>query len=173
MQKELVRVYDKNKKPFSEYVDRNTLPKKGFYFNLVNIWIVDTKKNILIQKRSKNKILFPNLYECVAGAVIEDETILDAAIREVKEELNFSLLPNQFHQILVNNDHKICYFMTTYIVKLDNIDLNSIKFNKEEIDNIKLVSLEELSNMIENNLFTEDIKKRFKKIKPFIKKYSE
>ncbi|WP_412032576.1 NUDIX domain-containing protein [Malacoplasma muris] len=172
MKKELVRVYDKEQNMFSEYIDRRLLPIKGFYFHLVNIWIIiEKQKKILIQKRSKNKSLFPNLYECVAGAVTLDETILQAAIREVKEELDIDLQPHQLNKILFNVDNKICYFMTTYFVKLDQLDLSKINFNNNEIDEIKLVDFRKFKEMLKSNLFTYDIKKRFKKLKPFFKTY--
>lgn len=172
MKKELVKVYDKKLNPFPDYIDRKLLPIKGYYFHLVNVWIIDgINKKILIQKRSNKKSLFPGLYECVAGGVSLDESIIMAAIREVKEELNIDINSYELDKIYFNVDHKICYFMTTYFVKINNLDINKIIFNKEEIETIKFVDYKVLKQMLKANMFTYDIKKRFKHLKSFFKKY--
>lgn len=174
MSNELIKVYNKKNKPYDGYIKRSLLPIKNYYFNIVNVWIIDSNKNILIQQRSENKKLFPNKFECVAGATIQNETNLESAIREVKEELNINV--NQDQLIYLNKliYNKPCYFANTYILLLDYpIELDKIEFNKEEVKSIKLVNFIQLKQMVRQKLFSDDINKRFKKIKKHLKKYTK
>lgn len=169
--KEMIKVYDKNKTPFPDFVNRKLLPIRGFYFYVINLWVIDNFGNILIQKRSDAKKLFPNKYECVAGVVIKDESTKQAAIRELYEELNINAKEEQLIEINEFISKYPSYFTKTYILFVDEINIEDIKFNKEEISELKIINFKILKNMIKNNLFTDDIKIRFKKYKNKFRKY--
>ena len=63
----------------------------GEYRQSVHTWIMNSKGEFLIQKRSSNKKNFPNMWSQTGGAVDAGETTLQAALRECKEELNIDL----------------------------------------------------------------------------------
>lgn len=169
--KEMIKVYDKKKNPFPDYINRKLLPIRGFYFYIINLWVIDKVGNILIQKRSNNKKLFPNKFECVAGMVVEDETTKNAAVRELREELNIIAKEEQLIELNEFISNYPSYFTKTYILIIDKLNLNNIRFNNKEISEIKLIDFKLLKHMIKNNLFTDDIKIKFKKYKRKLKKF--
>lgn len=174
MSVELIKVYNKKNEPYNGYVNRELLPIKNKYFNIVNVWIIDINKNILIQQRSQNKKLFPNKFECVAGATIKDESIQESVIREVDEELGIKISSNQliFINKLIYN--KPCYFANTYFLLLNYpINIEKIDFNKNEVQSIKLIDYPKLKQMIKQKMFSDDINKRFKKLKKYFKLYTK
>lgn len=168
---EMIKVYDKNKNPFPDYINRKLLPIRGFYFYVINLWVVDKFGNILIQKRSDNKKLFPNKFECVAGMPIKNETTRQATIRELNEELSIFSKEDKLIKLHEYISSYPSYFTKTYILIIDKIDLEKINFNINEVSEIKVVDFKTLKLMVKNNLFTDDIKIRFKKYKYKFKKF--
>lgn len=63
------------------------------YHLVVHVWIVNSKGEYLISQRSANRPTFPLMWECVGGSVTAGEDSLQGAIRETKEEVGVSLLP--------------------------------------------------------------------------------
>ena len=60
----------------------------GFYHKPVWIWIVNSKNEVLVQKRASVKKSFPNYWDMPsAGHVAAGESSIEGAIRETEEEL--------------------------------------------------------------------------------------
>ncbi len=57
--------------------------------------IILQEKKILLVKRSEHTELFPNYWACPGGRIKGDETLEEAAIREVKEEVNLYFQPTK------------------------------------------------------------------------------
>lgn len=167
---ELVELYDENKVKIEGEYNRYDLPNNNTYYFAINIWIIIDNKNILIQKRSKHKKIYPNKWECVAGGVLSKETLLDACVREVKEEINLSIDKNNIKEINVLLQKEYRYFMHTYMINIDSKMLDQIKINKEEINEYKIVDYQTLIKMLENNEFSPSIQKRFNNYKECLKK---
>ena len=59
----------------------------GFYHKPAWTWVYNSKGEILIQKRSENKKMFPNFWDMsCAGHVDAGETVIEGVLREAKEE---------------------------------------------------------------------------------------
>lgn len=130
--------------------------EKGLIHTAVHIWIVNSKKEILIQKREKNRRFFPEHWDIsTAGHVSAGQTNIEAAIREVREELGLDFQESDFHLLctlwtdsLLNNGAFINReFNPVYVVRTD-IDVSQIKIQKEEVEAVKLLSLEEFKNWV-------------------------
>jgi len=79
--------------------DRSLFRYLGIKKNTVSLVCTDQKKNIWIQKRSPNKILFPNYWESTAsGAIGLNETASIAIIREAKEEAKIQLIESSLRK---------------------------------------------------------------------------
>lgn len=165
MKIELVELYDKNKIKIPGSYDRYNLPNNETYYFAINLWIIINNKKILIQKRSNTKKIYPNKWECVAGGVLLNETLVDACIRETREEINLFLDKNNIELINVSLQKEYRYFMHTFVTRINSNYLNNIKINKEEVSEWKEVEYQELIKMIENDEFSQSIKSRFKKYK--------
>lgn len=66
---------------------------EGFYHLVVHVWIRNSKGEYLISQRSANRPTFPLLWECAGGSVLQGETSIEGALREVKEEVGVDLEP--------------------------------------------------------------------------------
>lgn len=58
---------------------------------VVDAFIVDGEKRILMQKRSANRKLFPNMWDPIGGHLESNETIFQCLKREMKEESQMEL----------------------------------------------------------------------------------
>ncbi|MGO1044131.1 NUDIX domain-containing protein [Clostridioides difficile] len=72
-------------------IERDNPIEEGYYHLAVEVWIVDSNSQILIQKRSENKKTLPNIWGMTTGCIVSGEESLDGAIREAKEEIGIDI----------------------------------------------------------------------------------
>jgi isopentenyldiphosphate isomerase len=130
--------------------------KIGLWHRSAHIWIYNSKKEILLQLRAKEKPLYPNMWDIsVAGHVSAGEQPIQAALREIKEEIGLSVKESDlsFFKIIkhksIFRDIKNNEFYYVYFLKFDE-DINHLKLQKEEVQKIKFVSLTELKKELIN-----------------------
>ena len=70
-----------------------TIPQ-GFYHLSVSVWIVNKAGQFLLSQRHPDKT-FPLRWECTGGCALAGENSLQAAVREVREELGLVLDPQK------------------------------------------------------------------------------
>lgn len=70
-----------------------TIPQ-GFYHLSVSVWIVNKAGQFLLSQRHPDKT-YPLRWECTGGCAIAGESSLQAAVREVREELGLCLDPRE------------------------------------------------------------------------------
>lgn len=136
---------------------RDECHKKGLWHRAVYAFIIDNKGNILLQKRSANKKLWPNMWDVtVGGHVISGEFGRQALIRETKEELGIEIDDNDIKYLIgstsinkqgdiINKHYNECYLITK------NINISEIKIQKEEVAEVKYFSKDELLKRISDN----------------------
>lgn len=79
---------------------KSEVHKKGLWHRSVHVWIINSKKEILIQKRSATKDNHPNEWDIsAAGHVSSGEDFLTSAQRETEEEIGLKIRPEDFIQI--------------------------------------------------------------------------
>ena len=131
---------------------------KGWFHPTVHIWFYNKKGDILLQQRGKHKETFPSFWDVsVAGHVMTGEKILDAALRETKEEIGLDITKNNLFQIDIRKNVNIhpngindCEFQHIFLCEL-LVDINKLKIQDEEVDGIVLISLSELKFYVENH----------------------
>lgn len=136
-------------------VSRQDAHKYGYRHNVIHIWIVNDKGEILLQRRSKYKDSYPNMYDVsCAGHIEAGNDKIETAIRELKEELDidvteaeleFAFMYNIYasNDVFVNNENAYVY------VLFKNLDTENIKLQEEEVSEVKYFKLEELKVMAE------------------------
>ena len=83
---ELWDAYDENRKLLGYTVQRDKFDSlNNEYHIVVHIWIKNSKGEYLIQKRSENKKSGLK-WAGTGGSVLANESSIDGAVREVKEE---------------------------------------------------------------------------------------
>lgn len=66
----------------------------GLYHLSVSVWIVNRAGQFLLSQRHPDKA-YPLRWECTGGCALAGETSLEAAVREVREELGLVLDPQK------------------------------------------------------------------------------
>ena len=130
----------------------------------------------MVQKRNPYKQTFPNLWAIsVAGHVDSGETSRDTAVREVKEELNLDIEPDELEflftikRVQPYKDSYLRVFDDVYLLN-KNIDCEQTKLQVEELTDIKYVYYEYLEKIFKENdkdyvPYTEEHEKLFEILK--------
>lgn len=170
---ELIDVLDENGNKTGEILTREQIHKKGLCHRIIVVAIIDTKGHILMQQRSKSKVENPGKWDVsAAGHVSSGQTSIEAAIRETLEELNIKVNKEELHYILtykdkakVDEDYIDNQIYDCYIVKKEKIELENIKIQKSELEQVKLCDLNQFNEIIKSEniikrdeLYTEIIK---------------
>ena len=140
-----------------EVATREECHKKGLWHRAVYAFIIDKNSNILLQKRSAKKKLWPNMWDVTVGGHVDaGEFGRQSLIREVKEELGIDITDDDIKYLvgsssinikgdIINKHYNECYLITK------DIDTSKIKLQEEEVSEVKYFSKEEVLSMIENN----------------------
>ncbi len=136
---------------------REKCHKEGLWHKAVTIFIINSNRQVLLQKRSKNKRMWPDMWDITAGGhVLTGEFGFQAIIREVKEELGIELNKNEIiflgsalssniSRNIINN-----HFNEFYVVN-KNIDENKLKLQEEEVSEVKWIDKEDIIKRINDN----------------------
>lgn len=152
---EIVDVYDAKKKKTNKTVERKEKPREGEYRLSIQIWITNEKGEILIQKRSSNRTMFPNMWsETAGGAAQAGESSEETCAREFREELGVAPDMNNAEYIGCMK-RKYDYVDIWYIKQ--NVDLKSIKVQVEEVSEVKYASIEEIKKLIDDKKFVPTV----------------
>lgn len=148
---ELWDVYDINRKYTGKVIDRhsNERLKKGEYHLVVQAIIINSKGEILLNKRSKLKNKYPNMWESTSGSCIKGENSLQAILREIREELgiNFNKSDATFYKTLRDDNAKD--FKDIWLFRKD-LKIKDLSYTDGEVIDSKWVTIDEFDKMINN-----------------------
>jgi len=124
---------------------------KGLYHATVHIWLFTSDKKILLQKRALTKKVFPGLWDIsVAGHVAAGEEILEAAKRELFEEIGLQLqdkdlvkIGTRIHQVSHENGIQDNEHHHVFIAEL-KVSIDTLTMQEEEVAGLKLWDLKVL-----------------------------
>ncbi len=91
---ELWDVYDENRRLTGRTHRRGVPLEKGEYHLVVYVWMLNSRGEFLVTKRSPNKG-FANMWESTGGSALAGDDSLTAALREVKEKTGLTLDPDR------------------------------------------------------------------------------
>jgi 8-oxo-dGTP diphosphatase len=158
---EKVDLYNSRRELTGETSERNNVPE-GRYRLSVHVWIRNEENNILIQQRSSDRKIFPNMWTNTGGAVSSGQTSLETAIRELKEELDVNVNTEKLE--LVCSYKRKTDFVDVWLLN-DNLEIEDMKFQKEEVQNVKWVSPGQFDEMIKTD---EAVKSSFEYYQKYI-----
>lgn len=119
---------------------------KGLWHRAVYAFIIDDNGNILLQKRSANKKLWPNMWDVTVGGHVDSgEFGRQALIREAKEELGIEINDDDIKYLvgstsinnqgnIINKHYNECYLITK------NINISEIIVQQEEVSEVRYFS---------------------------------
>ena len=149
---ELLRVVDKNGNFTGEIFDREYIHDNNLLHNEVSVFILNSNKEILLQKRSVLKRFSPGKWGLCAGHVSYDETLEDAALREIKEEIGLDIGLGDLNPIgdkLVLLYDKGAHITYHYYIKVDKSSDDFI-IQKEELSEVKWFLIDDVLKMIKS-----------------------
>ena len=142
---ELLDLYDNDGKVTGRKIvrgDKTAILNENEHIAVAVIFIENDKGEFLIQKTSKEK---GGEFSSTGGHVDSGETPLESIKRETKEELGVSIDNDKVEEYGFLSFDMPLRFMF-YVKK--NIDINDIKVQKEEVDYVKYMSVDEINNLI-------------------------
>lgn len=150
---EMVDKLDNKRQMLNRTTERSE-KTNGEYRQSVHTWIMNSKGEFLIQKRSPNKKIFPNMWSQTGGGVDEGETTLQAALRECKEELGITIDLSNIELIL--SFKRKFDFVDVWLVKQD-IDISNIVLQEEEVSEVKWSSIDEIRELMKTDKLAKSI----------------
>ncbi len=164
---ELVDKFDKKRNSLKKTTERYETVD-GEYKQSMHVWIKNDKGKFLIQKRSQNKKVFPGKWSITGGGVDSGEKTLDTVIRECKEELNIDVDIDNLELIMTvkrKND-----FVDIYLLN-QTFGIEDVTMQKEEVSDVKWVSIEECREMMKKGEFADSITFYFDMFIKILKKF--
>ena len=147
---EIWDILDEQGNKTGKTIQKGEMIPEGYYHMGADIWIIDSKNNILIQKRSPQKKQSPNVWAMTGGSVIKGETTLETIERETFEELRIKL--NMKNIKLVNHYKTGRVWIDSYLIKQE-VDIKDIVMQEEEVSDVKWATYEEIEELNSNEKF--------------------
>lgn len=157
MAKEYFDILDENGNKTGKTKLRSDVHRDGDWHKAVHIWIINNNGEVLLQRRCATKDSNPNMLDISsAGHLSAGDDSLEGALRELKEELNLEIKPedlqfiktlkrsSKYTETFINNE-----FDDLYIVRTDK-KIEDMKFQEEEISEIMYVPYKQFKKMVEN-----------------------
>lgn len=145
-------------------VDKQIAHRDGLWHKSVHVWIINEKKEVLLQYRCSDKSLYPDTWDAsFAGHIGVGESSIEAVIREGKEELGIDVDLEKLEYIFTNkeillyNDIDSREFVDIFLLRQD-IKLEDLVYQEEEVGGSKYVSVNEFFELAEaNKLFPHEV----------------
>lgn len=170
------KVYDKNKKFIRKINQKDELHEENFLKG-VTCFVINKDGEILIEKRASKNKLMPGQIDLCSGHVDEDETYTQAMIREYIEELHSkndeqieyakneaitNLRPlKELDLNFKNNGKSRNFFIKFYTLITNNLEIH---IQKEEIESVAWVPMQECFNLIRKGYTKFPYDKRYEEI---------
>lgn len=164
---EIWDILDGNGKPIGKTIIKGETIPEGQYHLGADIWITNSENKILIQKRSPQKALSPNVWAMTGGSVIKGESSRQTIEREAMEELGIKL--NVEKAQLLKRFKTGNVWIDTYFIKQD-IDLQKIKMQEDEVCDIKWATYDDIEKIFQEGKF---MRNRWEFVRDTIKDFIE
>ena len=141
----------------------------GLYHIVVHSWVMDYYGNFLISQRQKGRT-DELMWERTGGAVLEGESSIEGAKREVGEELGIDLA--EIQPVLIKSERRDKYsdFFDAWLFVVDR-EKNICKIDNVEVLDFKWVDLSELKRMdndgllVSSSLYYEEVYELYSSLK--------
>lgn len=131
---------------------KSEIHRDGDWHRAAHVWVVVGDGRLLLQRRSHSKENWPGQWDIsAAGHVSAGETSVEAAVREMEEELGLRIAPSDLQPIATLRESCVLRGGTyidneihdVFLVRRD-VDLAALVFNDGEVEDVALVERGEL-----------------------------
>ena len=146
-------LYDKDKNMLERKGIRGKKLNDGEFHLVVNAWVKNEDGKFLISQRARNKA-HSLMWECTGGSALMGENSIQAAIRELKEELNFDVKAEDAKYI----GDTLRYFpncddiLEVWLFTIKNSN-QEIKIQEEEVNDYKWATVDEIKELNKDGKF--------------------
>lgn len=148
---ELWDILDSEGRNTGRSIERGKRLKENEFHLVVHVWIRNARNEYLISRRTPNKT-FPNMWDTVGGSVIAGETSIEAAVREVEEEIGLKL--DIGNGTLLKRLKRFQYespdFVDVWFFPSD-VEISDLKFQPDEVSDAKWANNGLIMEMIKND----------------------
>lgn len=127
-----------------------TFLRPGEYHLVVHIWIVSSKGELLIQKRSMAKKLMPGEWAATGGSAFSGESSFVAAKRELFEELGISADEESLR--FIKRIKRRNSLVDVWFIRCDT-PAEELKLQKSEVASARWVDTQSFCEMVEKGTF--------------------
>lgn len=152
MSPELIDIVDHCGRPLGYSLPRGEVHMTGLWHRTVHVWVLNARRQLLLQKRSMTKETFPGLWDIsAAGHISSGDTSGKAACRELEEEIGIRAAEHELHFLFTITgiyedhsrplmDHELS---DVYLLQRD-IPLTMVVRNSDEVDDVRYFGIDEL-----------------------------
>lgn len=155
---ELIDVLDENQNIIDQkprkYVHKNELLHK-----VIHLWIVNSKGEVLLQRRSQENSTYKGLWHVgVGGHVDAGASELDTVIRESEEEIGLVVDEKELVKLHVFRDEAFVEelqltekaFVHAFLLRKD-IDISEFKVDPSEVETVEYISLDKMKEEVSDD----------------------
>ena len=146
---ELLDIYNKEGEKLNYSISREVAHREGLWHKIACMFIINSKNEVLMQKRSHLKKTNPNGWGCSASGHIDaGENIITGALRELEEEIGVYAKEKDLEYIGTvfenydTNNMKIAHISEVYLIHKD-IVINDLTLQEEEVSDAKFYTISE------------------------------
>ena len=155
--RELWDLYDKDRNLVGRFHERGENIPDGYYHLVVHVWIKNKDGKYLIAKRDKSRKSYPLMLECPGGSVLKDETSLEGAIRETKEEVGIDLNNIKGSIIYSKRREEFHDIVDAWLFNYDG-EVNLSYATTNEVCEVKWMTKREIKEAFDNNELVPTLK---------------
>jgi len=133
---------------------RSEVHRDGDWHATIHAWIINDAKEVLLQKRSMAKDTSPGKWDISCAGHIEfGEEVVPTVVRELEEELGVKVEKDEvlylktIKSLQESGDVKDNQFENVFVLR-KNIPIDDFVMQKEEVDEVKYASIDELEKMV-------------------------
>ncbi len=124
--------------------------KEGEYHLVVDIFLVNKKKELLIQKRSDSVQWDPGIWATTGGSAVAGEGPYEACIRELKEEIGIDATSKDLRMVAMFQGK---YSYHAVFLMHSEATLDDMVMQESEVADLKWCSIVEIREMIKKKIF--------------------
>lgn len=153
---EFIDIYDDLGQKSGKSEDKEEVHRKALVHRGVCVWIMNSKRELLLQTRS-NHVMFPGMLDIsFSGHVQAGETSLEAVRREGREELGINIDAFKLQYLFSCREYGGMdgYFENeiddVFLYRAD-IPIEDYSFCDNEVKEVRYISINEFKMMVESN----------------------
>lgn len=165
---ELLDIYDKNRRFTGKITVRGQQRGEDEFVLGAVVWIINSRKELLITLRSPEKESWPDYWENTGGAVLSGESSIEGCLRELKEETGIQAEASQL--TLLGTEMGNDTFFDIYAIVKD-VDIADVRLQPGETADARWVTVGEFEAMCDEGSVAQPIAVHYRRVKPALMEY--